>query len=315
MSELERKRRIWRLGLRAAAVIVCVWFALAYLLLPLAWTHYERQPGLAQLPMRTKTADGIPGDPINVGFVGARETVIRAFGKAGWSPADAITLRSSIEIAASVALDRPDLSAPVSPLFYDGRKQDLAFEKQQGASADRRHHIRLWKTLEAGAEGLPVWLASATFDRGVGLSHDTGQITHHIAPDVDAERDFVIAQLTQAGAVTDVYEVSGSGANAHRPQRRRRSLLHRRRGEDRGARAEPRSLARSGQNRAVARLCVAQASAAQFPSPARALGGVSTRQGAAARCVVAFEKSAISRAAPVTSSTKSPLLARSTAYT
>ena len=211
MSEFSGNRRKWRWALGVSAALVAVWFALAYLVLPFVWTHYERQPGLAPMPMRTKTADGIPGDPINVGFVGARETVLRAFAKAGWSPADAITLRSSIEIAASVVLDRPDASAPVSPLFYEGRKQDLAFEKQQGASADRRHHIRLWKTLDAGAEGRPVWLASATFDRGVGLSHDTGQITHHIAPDVDAERDFVIAQLTQAGAVTDVYEVSGSG--------------------------------------------------------------------------------------------------------
>ena len=34
-----------------------------------------------------------------------------------------------------------------------------------------------------GAEG------GATFDERVGLSHTTGQITHHIAPDVDTERD------------------------------------------------------------------------------------------------------------------------------
>jgi hypothetical protein len=188
-----------------------LWLALAYVILPLAWTHYERQPGLAAQPMRTATADGIPGDPINVGAVGTREDVVRAFGRAGWSPADAITLRSSIEIAASVVLDRPDVTAPVSPLFYDGRQQDLAFEKQEGASADRRHHIRFWKVMDAGVEGRPVWLASATFDRGVGLSHYTGQITHHIAADVDAERDFVIAQLTQAGAVSQVYEVTGSG--------------------------------------------------------------------------------------------------------
>ncbi|MBX9758471.1 MAG: LssY C-terminal domain-containing protein [Beijerinckiaceae bacterium] len=194
------------------ASAVAIYFILAYVVLPFAWTHYERQPGLANLPMRTATADGIPGDPINVGFVGPRDTVLRAFAKAGWSPADAITLRSSIDIAASVVLDLPDTTAPVSPLFYDGRKQDLAFEKQQGASADRRHHIRLWKVMDSGAEGRPVWLASATFDRGVGVSHYTGQITHHIAADVDAERDNVIADLTRAGAVTSVYEVSGSGA-------------------------------------------------------------------------------------------------------
>ena len=39
---------------------------------------------------------------------------------AGWYPADPVTLRSSIEIAGSVLLDRPYRDAPVSPLFYLG---------------------------------------------------------------------------------------------------------------------------------------------------------------------------------------------------
>ena len=38
--------------------------------------------------------------------------------------------------------DRPDKDAPVSPLYYDGRVEDLAFEKPSGKSADRRHHVR-----------------------------------------------------------------------------------------------------------------------------------------------------------------------------
>ena len=35
-----------------------------------------------------------------------------------------------------------------------------------GASADRRNHVRFWKVLEQGQENRPVWLGSATFDRG-----------------------------------------------------------------------------------------------------------------------------------------------------
>ncbi|MGO8656156.1 LssY C-terminal domain-containing protein, partial [Rhizobium ruizarguesonis] len=112
--------------------------------------------------------------------------VMKAFAASGWDPADRITLLSSVEIGLSVALDRPDLDAPVSPLFFDGRKQDLAFEKPVGRSADERHHIRLWQTATVGADGQPLWLGSASFDRGVGVSHDTGQITHHIGPDLDA---------------------------------------------------------------------------------------------------------------------------------
>ena len=116
-----------------------------------------------------------------------------------------------MEIVDSVVLHRPYLDAPVSNLFYDGRHQDLAFEKPVGGSADERHHVRLWLILGEGVEHRPVWLGAATFDRGVGISHYTGQITHHIAPDIDAERNLIIADLTGAGMLSAIYQVSGVG--------------------------------------------------------------------------------------------------------
>ena len=200
-----------RKGLLAAIVVMMAYCLLAYALLPWAWTHYEHQPGLQDKPMVTRTAQGIPGDPLNVGLVGSREDVVRAILAAGWSPADPITLRTSLEIAGSVLLDRPYRDAPVSPLFYLGGREDLAYEKEVGPSADRRHHVRLWKTLDSGSEGRPVWLGSVTFDRGAGVSRYTGQVTHHIAPNLDAERDGLIDDLSQAGMVTTTYQVSGIG--------------------------------------------------------------------------------------------------------
>jgi len=59
-----------------------------------------------------------------------------------------------------------------------------------GDRADVRNHVRFWMVLEKGEEGRPVWLGSAMLDRGVGVSHYTGQITHHIAPDIDAEERY-----------------------------------------------------------------------------------------------------------------------------
>lgn len=193
------------------AALLAGYAAVAYLLLPAVWSHYEHQPGLADKPMVTRTSQDIPGDALNVGLVGDRDDVIRAMNEAGWYPADAITLKSSVEIIGSVLFDRPYRDAPVSPLYYAGRREDLAYERPVGSSADRRHHIRLWRVLERGAEGRPVWLGSATFDRGIGLSHYTGQVTHHIAPDIDAERDLVVADLTKAQMVEATYSVSGVG--------------------------------------------------------------------------------------------------------
>jgi hypothetical protein len=50
-----------------------------------------------------------------------------------------------------------------------------------------------------------------TFDRGVGVSRYTGQVTHHIAPDIDSERDGLIDDLIRAGMVSTRYQVSGVG--------------------------------------------------------------------------------------------------------
>jgi hypothetical protein len=204
-----RRRSKLKTALGIFAVVVAAYGIMAYIVLPLAWTHYEHQKGLAGRPMVTRTAQGIPGDPINVGLVGARNDVLCAMHAAAWYPADPITFQSSVEIVGSVILDRPYRDAPVSPLYYDGRREDLAFEKPVGTSADRRHHVRFWEVLKAGQEGRPVWLGSATFDLDVGLNRYTGQFTHHIAPDIDAERDGFTDDLKKAKVIEAIYEVSG----------------------------------------------------------------------------------------------------------
>ena len=207
-------RQRTRIGIAVNGLIALLvaYLLVAYFIAPEIWIFRDagRVAGFGK--MVTTTEQDIPGDPINVGLVGSKEEVIRAFAAAGWDPADKVTLKSSVEIGLSVVLDRPDLDAPVSPLLFEGRKQDLAFEKPVGESADRRNHVRFWLTPKTGADGRPLWLGSASFDRGVGLSHDTGQITHHIGPDIDAERNLVIGDLQKAGQLSSSYEIPGIGA-------------------------------------------------------------------------------------------------------
>lgn len=204
-----RKRRRTRAAATGLLVATTAYVALAYGLAPEFW--YFRDGARIDTPgaMLTTTSDGIWGDPINVGLVGPREDVLRAFAAAGWNPADAITLRTSLDIGLSVILDRPYADAPISTLLYDGRPQDLAFQKADGGSADRRHHVRFWNMTRPG---MALWLGAASFDKGVGVSHDTGQITHHIAPDIDADRDLVVADLKAAGWIGSTTVVPGAGA-------------------------------------------------------------------------------------------------------
>jgi hypothetical protein len=192
-------------------VSLMVWVVTAYLVLPLLWRHYEHHPDLAVAPKTTETSTHIPGDPLNVTLIGSENEVIRAFLDAGWYPADPITLKTSLEIAERVLVDKPYPTAPVSSLFLFGRKQDLAFERPAAKSPKQREHVRFWEWKGHTEEGRPVWLGAATFDHSVGLSHYTGQITHHISPDVDAERDRMMDDLAKAGQLVSRSQVTGLG--------------------------------------------------------------------------------------------------------
>src|SRR6266478_6306126 len=79
MKLIAGSRRWWII--LAGALIA--YLMLAYVILPAWWSHHEHEPGLASLPMVTRTADGIPGDALNVGLVGSKEDVLRAMHAAG----------------------------------------------------------------------------------------------------------------------------------------------------------------------------------------------------------------------------------------
>ncbi len=112
-------------------------------------------------------------------------------------------LRSDLAIAADTVLRRSYEKAPVSNLYLFGRKEDLAFEQPVGNDPSRRHHVRFWRTSDDDPSGRPVWVGSVTYDERVGFSHTTGQITHHIAPEVDAERDRLFEQLSETGRLAE----------------------------------------------------------------------------------------------------------------
>jgi hypothetical protein len=180
-----------------------VYLIAAYVVVPWIWRRAERAPSLAGAPNVTHTMNGIPGDPVNVALVGSKSDVIQAMTKAGWFPADPTTFETAVRIAADSVFRRPDDQAPVSNLYLFGRKQDLAFEKPVGDSPRQRHHVRFWLG-EQRLDDRPIFVGAATFDARVGLSHTTGQVTHHIGPEVDSERDRIAADLEAAGRVERV---------------------------------------------------------------------------------------------------------------
>ena len=172
-------------------------------------------PSFDDNPRVTQTGDGHPGDPLNVGLIGTESGGAGDLQAAKWYAADPLGLKSDLKIGADTVLNRPYDEAPVSNLFLFGRKEDLAFEQPVGDNPRHRHHVRFWRNGNVDQDGRPVWIGSASYDERVGLSHTTGQVTHHIAPDVDAERDHVLATLEQAHGLTEIYKVPGFHKTPH----------------------------------------------------------------------------------------------------
>lgn len=171
-------------------------------------------PGLSvPLPATTSTRDGRPGDPVNLVLVGTRDELVAAFCAAGWSVADPITLRSAVRMGTSVVRDRPYPAAPVSGLYLFGRVQDAAFERSVGPSPRTRHHVRFW-CAGVGPDRRPVWVGAGIFDARVGRAPATGRLTHRTAPDVDTERDTILADLAAGGGLAETRMWPGGGPRA-----------------------------------------------------------------------------------------------------
>ncbi len=192
-------------------ILLILYFLFAYILLPTLWKHYEHNPQLEGYPKYTRNSIGKQGDPLNIALIASEDELINSFLLAGWMPADAISFSSSRKIIWGVLAKKSYPSAPVSNLFLFDRKQDIAFEKEENNNPSKRHHVRFWKTNILDKHQRPLWIGAATHDRSVGLSHFTGQITHHISPNIDDERDLIIQNLKEAQQLTSIYEVTGIG--------------------------------------------------------------------------------------------------------
>lgn len=188
--------------------LIGVYLVIAYVVMPFGWRrHARRHPPLDKVPRITYTGNRIPGDPLNVMLIGTEQELKKTMLSARWYPADPLTLRSCLGIAAASVLRRSYDSAPVSNLYLQGRKQDLAFQQAVDNNPRKRHHVRFWRLEKVDDEGRPIWVGSAVYDRRVGLSKTTGQITHVTAPDVDTERDYLFRDLEQTGDLTERYVV------------------------------------------------------------------------------------------------------------
>jgi len=201
-STIPPRRRRW---LHLFVGVLLIYLLVAYIVMPQFWGRYaHHHPALDAIPNIAHTGKGMPGDPLNVSLMGTEAELKKIMLAAKWYPADPLTWKSCLEIAEASVLKRSYDDAPVSSLYLFGRKEDLAFERPVDNNPRRRHHVRFWRS-DIVSENRPVWVGSAIYDDHVGINRETGQVTHHTAPNIDAERDLLFADLQSTGDLEEVY--------------------------------------------------------------------------------------------------------------
>jgi hypothetical protein len=159
------------------------------------------------LPRFSTKLSGAVQAPVSLVFLGSGAHLLRMFAESGWHVADRVTPRTAVRAFARGVLNRPYFCAPVLPAFLDGKLHDVAFQRtDDGGSSRRRHHARWWLT-DFTCEGRPVWVATASFDAGVGIGRVFPLPIHHIHPDIDAERDYIVRSLSSTGHVEVTQEI------------------------------------------------------------------------------------------------------------
>ena len=154
---------------------------------------------IKMLPSRVTNGEGREGDMLNLIFQAREQDLQEAFAQAGWLKVE----KSKRLIFWHLLWQRGHYTKlPMDRLYVFGRAQDYSYALPDPLSiVARRHHLRIWKTGRV-VDGVPLWVAAATHDISIHFVKHKFRLFHRIDPDVDAERDFIAGNLSEAKLLT-----------------------------------------------------------------------------------------------------------------
>jgi hypothetical protein len=191
------------------AVVVLSYFVMV-LWLPAWFPPSDESP--FEFPHFTYTSEEqvTTGEPVNLVILADDGgQIVDVFQKAGLiqvGSAGEQTLKTTIVDALEKRI------TPISQRYMLGRAQDYAFQSHSDSVA-HRHHLRVWRYEDHTWDGKPIWLVSASYDQGLGLSLE-GFLpvpTHIVSPNLDDERDFLADLLMHHGTVSSRSRAPGVG--------------------------------------------------------------------------------------------------------
>jgi membrane-associated phospholipid phosphatase len=149
-----------------------------------------------RVPIYSETLTGSRMEPISFLYVGSEAQIVGAFRSHGWDRAEPSTLSNTLRAFAVGFQGGSYPNAPVTPSFLNSQPEDLAFQHATAShSLRQRHHTRLWRSAFNLPDGRPIWVATASFDDGIEFAGAAKVPTHHIDPNIDAERSYIVQSL------------------------------------------------------------------------------------------------------------------------
>jgi len=212
---LAKERRVWlrrvtRHAFLAALLLLLVYALLLYFLFFVV--VFRLGPAASPVAFATLARNGsfvVTADPaglrrvqpVNVLLV-TREPPAAVFAAIGWAP-DVLSIPGTLHLRLFEDL-LENGTPPVSDLYLDGRREDMAFQDLTGSVA-RRQHVRLW--LLGTLNGSAVYAGSASYDEGlsIGIRYHFPVPLHRTSPDVDASRDGLLAAFRNRTSVAASY--------------------------------------------------------------------------------------------------------------
>jgi len=155
--------------------------------------------GNYSLPKYSETITASPQEPLNFIIVAPDDNqIISDFQKAGWHLAKNINAKVLLILIKAAILKQDYINAPMTPSFWNGQVNNFGIEKPTALNnINQRHHARFWKTNFRTKDGQQIYFGSASLDQGL----KTSLIIHRIDPNIDAERELLFNDLSQAGVI------------------------------------------------------------------------------------------------------------------
>jgi len=148
------------------------------------------------------------GDPLNLVVIGNVGDVLAAMSRAGWSFTHRIDLATVQRMIGAAVSGAAYPVAPVSPLYFQGRPQDMALQRAR-STITQRNHLRLWLA-PFRFEGRSVWVGQISRDIGVKATTKSPTLTTHVIdPNVDEAREHLLQSLLVSGAIERFAFVQG----------------------------------------------------------------------------------------------------------